>query len=250
MGDETFEISFEDLGIKPKQKILETTDLDINVYTDKVIGRVSNVTNNSEASYTLENAENGVYGWYAEVTDEFGGISRTNVNYFTVDKDITKPIITLPEENEFPIGYDFNPMDGVTANDDRDGDITYKITVEGFVDTSKSGNYTLTYQVVDNGGNIEIVSRLVTIKSIDIPNIDINDNNSNNSNNSNNKNNSNTQNSNGNKLEANGSNNNTNSNNNLIRAGNESILYLMGLSLTLILSGVVLLKKKILKNRV
>lgn len=250
LGDETFEISFEDLGIKPKQKILETTDLDINVYTDKVIGRVSNVTNNSEASYTLENAENGVYGWYAEVTDEFGGISRTNVNYFTVDKDITKPIITLPEENEFPIGYDFNPMDGVTANDDRDGDITYKITVEGFVDTSKSGNYTLTYQVVDNGGNIEIVSRLVTIKSIDIPNIDINDNNSNNSNNSNNKNNSNTQNSNGNKLEANGSNNNTNSNNNLIRAGNESILYLMGLSLTLILSGVVLLKKKILKNRV
>ena len=26
-----------------------------------------------EISYTLKNAENGIYGWYAEVTDDFGG---------------------------------------------------------------------------------------------------------------------------------------------------------------------------------
>ena len=48
------------------------------------------------AEYTMEDAQDGTFGWYAEVTDEYGGLSRTNVNYVTVKKDRTAPVITLP----------------------------------------------------------------------------------------------------------------------------------------------------------
>lgn len=166
LGEESFDISFADLGIEPKQKTIETTDIDVNVYTDEVFGTVNNVTNDTEISYTLENAENGVYGWYAEVTDDFGGLSRTNVNYFTVDKDIVKPTITLPKNNEIPLGTEFNPLDGVTASDDRDGDLTSKIVVSGTVDTSKEGEYTITYTVTDKAGNTEVVTRTITVKKV------------------------------------------------------------------------------------
>jgi len=166
LGEESFDISFADLGIEPKQKTIEATDIDVNVYTDEVFGTVNNITNDTEISYTLENAENGLYGWYAEVTDDFGGLSRTNVNYFTVDKDIVKPTIILPKNNEIPLGTDFNPLDGVTASDDRDGDLTYKIVISGNVDTTKEGEYTITYTVTDKAGNTEVVSRTITVKKV------------------------------------------------------------------------------------
>ncbi|WP_288221976.1 immunoglobulin-like domain-containing protein [uncultured Clostridium sp.] len=175
LGEEDFEISFADLGIEPKTKTIETTNLDVNVYTDEVIGVVNNVTNDTEISYTLENAVNGVYGWYAEVTDDFGGLSRTNVNYFIVDKDIVKPVITLPENNIIPLGAEFNPKDGVSAKDDIDGDLTSKIVVSGSVDTSKEGEYKITYTVSDSSGNTETVSRVITVENFENSNEENND---------------------------------------------------------------------------
>ncbi|VYU37469.1 DUF5011 domain-containing protein [Clostridium paraputrificum] len=239
LGEETFEINFAELGIEPKQKVIETTNLDINVYTDKVIGTVSGVTNDSDISYTLENAENGVYGWYAEVKDDFGGLSRTNVNYFTVDKDIVKPTITLPEENEFPVEYEFNPMDGVVATDDRDGDITSKVVVEGTVDTSKEGNYTIVYRVSDNAGNLTEVFRVVTIKRIEKPN---NGGNNGSHGNSSDNNSSNTGNSNDN---VNNENNSPkNSNNKLPQTGDNDLIHLVVSGLSAIVLGLYILKKK------
>lgn len=244
LGEESFDISFSDLGIEPKQKIIETTDLDVNVYTDEVIGTVNNVTNDTEISYTLENAENGVYGWYAEVTDEFGGLSRTNVNYFTVDKDIVKPTITLPENNTVALGTEFNPMDGVTASDDRDGDLTSKIVVEGNVDTSKEGDYTITYTVSDNSGNTETVSRVITVKKIgesneeeDNDKVDPDKDNDNNSNNNNDY-------VSGDKTE---DTNKDKNNNKLPQTGNESVISLGALALSLIIAGLALGKKKVLR---
>lgn len=249
LGEEDFEISFEDLGIEPKQKTIETTDLDVNVYTDEVIGTVNNVTNDTEISYTLENAENGMYGWYAEVTDEFGGRSRTNVNYFTVDKDIVKPVITLPENNIVALGTEFNPMDGVIAKDDRDGDLTSKVVVSGIVDISKEGDYTITYTVADNSGNTETVSRVITVKKIgsstteDDNDIVDQDNNSNNGNNNSNDNNDyvgeDT-------IEDDNIEQNDSS---LPQTGNESAISLAVIALSLIVGGFALAKKKVLGYR-
>lgn len=240
LGEESFDISFTDLGIEPKQKTIETTGIDVNVYTDEVFGTVNNVTNNTEISYTLENAENGLYGWYAEVTDEFGGLSRTNVNYFTVDKDIVKPTITLPKNNEIPLGTEFNPLDGVTASDDRDGDLTSKVIISGDVNTNKEGNYTITYMVADNAGNTEKISRIVIVKEMAGSNIDIDNDKVNTDKNNNNY-------SDEKKTES----FNKNENNKLPKTGSEAIIYIATLAASLILVGLALAKEKIfnLKHR-
>lgn len=274
LGEESFDISFADLGIEPKQKIIETTDIDVNVYTDEVFGTVNNVTNDTEISYTLENAENGLYGWYAEVTDDFGGLSRTNVNYFTVDKDIVNPTITLPKNNEIPLGTEFNPLDGVTASDDRDGDLTSKIVVTGNVDASKEGEYTIIYTVTDKAGNTEVVSRIITVKKVggSTPGEDDNNGNNDGNNSGTGSGNGNNSGNNGGSGSVNGNNDGANSGNgnnggtnsgsdygsnscnsvddsnkdNLPETGSESVIYLALGALTLIGAGLVLAKKKVL----
>ena len=59
-------------------------------------------------------------------------------------------------------GSSFNDP-GATATDNKDGDITSQIKVSGSVDTSKVGEYTLTYQVTDKAGNKAEEKRKVTV---------------------------------------------------------------------------------------
>ena len=78
----------------------------------------------------------------------------------------------MSEENKPPIinanditlekGRYFDPLDGVTALDDEDGNLTNKIIVkENEVNVSKKGVYKVTYEVTDSKG-------LVTKKSISV----------------------------------------------------------------------------------
>lgn len=51
------------------------------------------------------------------------------------------------------VGDTFNPLKGVTANDEEDGDITENIEVfSNTVDTTKSGTYQVIYKATDNEG--------------------------------------------------------------------------------------------------
>lgn len=53
--------------------------------------------------------------------------------------------------------------EGATATDNKDGDLTSKITKEGSVDTSKDGKYTITYKVKDNNDNEATAQRTVFV---------------------------------------------------------------------------------------
>lgn len=53
---------------------------------------------------------------------------------------------------------------GASATDEKDGDLTNVIQIEGTVDTSKEGEYTITYKVADNSGNESTKNRIVTVK--------------------------------------------------------------------------------------
>lgn len=53
---------------------------------------------------------------------------------------------------EINVGDNFNPMEGVTAIDQNGNDITKNIKVDGNVDTSKEGKYTLHYTYKDGKG--------------------------------------------------------------------------------------------------
>lgn len=171
-GEEDFTVSFADLGIVPAKKTLEVSSLDVNVYGDELIGAAEGVDSGERAEYTMKDAQDGTFGWYAEVTDEYGGLSRTNVNYVTVKKDRTAPVITLPEKTEIHVGDVFDPMEGVTAVDGKDGDLTGAVQVMGSVDTSREGTYTLTYQVSDKAGNTAVAERTVVVLAEETPGTD------------------------------------------------------------------------------
>lgn len=107
-----------------------------------------------------------------QVTDDSFTITtyRSNdmsvIDTFTINKtsDTTAPVITLPEDNEIQVGDQFDPMEGVTAADDVDGDLTGDIQVEGKVDTQNPGSYDLTYRVSDKAGNEATATRTVVVK--------------------------------------------------------------------------------------
>ena len=58
----------------------------------------------------------------------------------------------------------FDPKAGAAASDEEDGDLTDKITVEGSVDTSKEGEYTLVYSVTNSRGKTATFTRTVTVR--------------------------------------------------------------------------------------
>lgn len=124
---------------------ITATDAEDGDITSRIKIVSSNVDVNNE----------GVYVVTYEVTDKDGASTRKSI-----DVTVMKPIA---DKNEAPvinasdrtikIGENFNPLDGVTAYDKEDGDITAKIeVVENMVDINSIGKYSVTLEVVDSAG--------------------------------------------------------------------------------------------------
>lgn len=77
--------------------------------------------------------------------------------------DTTKPVISGATTTTVPQGSTFDPMAGVSATDDKDGDITNKVTHTGTVDTNTPKTYTVVYTVSDAAGNTTTVTRQVIV---------------------------------------------------------------------------------------
>ncbi|MBR3163499.1 MAG: transglycosylase domain-containing protein [Clostridia bacterium] len=83
----------------------------------------------------------------------------------TPSQSNSKPKITLNGKPSMTltVGETFTDP-GATAKDDKDGDITSKITTKGSVDTTKAGSYTISYTVSNSSGVTTTVKRTVTVK--------------------------------------------------------------------------------------
>ena len=74
------------------------------------------------------------------------------------------PVINAKDQT-LTVGDKFDPMKGVTATDQEDGDLTDKIVItKNTVDTSKVGKYTVDYEVTDNDGTRVRKTIVVTVK--------------------------------------------------------------------------------------
>ena len=60
-------------------------------------------------------------------------------------------------------GEAFDPLEGITATDTVDGDITSGITVTGAYNINSAGTYTLTYKVTGSDGNEVTATRVLTV---------------------------------------------------------------------------------------
>ncbi len=99
---------------------------------------------------------------YYRVTDSSGNTAtaKREIQYY----DPNPPELTLKGGDPFQItvGSEFQDP-GCEAVDDCDGDITDRVQVEGSVDTSAVGEYTLTYSVCDSFGNPATATRTVKV---------------------------------------------------------------------------------------
>lgn len=78
--------------------------------------------------------------------------------------DVTAPELTLLGEATMKIIARSEFVDpGYTAADDRDGDLTAAVQIEGEVDVNWCGSYTLTYTVSDAAGNTATAERVVEV---------------------------------------------------------------------------------------
>lgn len=79
--------------------------------------------------------------------------------------DKTAPVFSMPATSKVAYGSKFNALEGVTAFDDRDGDVTKSITVVNNLNTSRPGTQTVVYRVKDKAGNSTEFKRSVTVLS-------------------------------------------------------------------------------------
>jgi len=98
----------------------------------------------------------GLYAITYDVKDNAGNQATqiTRTVKISLPKDTTKPVITLNGDASITLMQGTAYTDeGVTAIDDRDGNISSSITVHNSVDINKLGDYTITYDVKDSAGN-------------------------------------------------------------------------------------------------
>lgn len=111
-----------------------------------------------------------------EVTDDALTLTTYRVTDLSVvdavrleKPDTTAPVLTVPASSTLTVGADFDPLAGVTAADNRDGDLTRAITVTGAVEMSTPGNYELQYSVSDAAGNTASATRKVSVIAAAVP---------------------------------------------------------------------------------
>ena len=110
----------------------------------------------------------GTYKVSYSATDSGGKTSRAqstvkvNPKTGTINK---APVITASDKT-IKVGDKFNPLEGVTAHDEEDKDLTKSIKVaKNEVDTSKPGTYKVVYEVTDSDGARATKEITVTVKS-------------------------------------------------------------------------------------
>ena len=97
-----------------------------------------------------------------QVSDKAGNSTKIERKITRIDDQL--PTINLKGGQEL-IWYLGNQYidPGYIASDNCDGDLTDKVQVKGEVNVNKSGNYQLTYQVSDSGGNTYSIQRTVKV---------------------------------------------------------------------------------------
>ncbi len=171
---------------KPKAE-----NISINMDEDTIKNITLKANDADEDKLTYKIIQNPLHGTlsgkapnlsYAPVKDYFGkdsftyrandgkddsNIAKVSITIADVpEPDKTAPVITLKGSSTITLLQGQTYIEaGAVAKDDKDG--TIKVTMNGKVDTTKIGTYTITYTAIDKAGNRSVKRRKVIIKSSD-----------------------------------------------------------------------------------
>lgn len=118
------------------------------------------LTSRVQVSGSVDTQKIGLYPLTYQVSDSDGHISE---QVRTVEVYSMKPVFTGLGDTSITLGTAFDPLAGVSAHDEEDGDLTARIQVSGNVDSNTIGRYILTYQVSDSAGQQVTQTRNVAV---------------------------------------------------------------------------------------
>ncbi|PEJ58847.1 hypothetical protein CN692_07685 [Bacillus sp. AFS002410] len=127
----------------------------------------SDLTKNIEVTGFVNTNVTGTYTLTYTVSDTSGNVVTVTRKITVIDN--IRPVISGATNKNANMNSTFNPLTGVTAKDNIDGDLSKQIKVNGSVNTKKKGLYTLTYTVSDKAGNKTVVVRKITVKDLTKP---------------------------------------------------------------------------------
>jgi len=97
------------------------------------------------------------------LTDTSGNVGRVKAK-LTVVADTTFPTFSPMEDLTVNIGQTVSYRKGITATDDRDGELTFQIDSSS-VNLEEEGTYTITYTATDSSGNTTTVERRINVSA-------------------------------------------------------------------------------------
>ncbi|ERJ11137.1 immunoglobulin-like domain-containing protein [Haloplasma contractile] len=104
----------------------------------------------------------GTYTVYVTVTDTSG--NSTDTSFIVTIEDTIAPTFSGVKDRTVRVGVNaFDPLEGITANDTNDGELTEHIEISGDYDLGKHGDYTLTLKVKDESGNEKTTTYTLTV---------------------------------------------------------------------------------------
>ena len=144
----------------------DASDLTVNSSTGVV-------SLNVDPDYEVKNS----YSFTVTASDAASNTSDPTTVTFSITDivDSTSPVITLLGTSTVTHEQGTTYTDaGATATDSVDGDLTSSISIVNPVDVSTSGEYTITYNVIDAAGNTATqVTRVVTVVKVNVSSTNI-----------------------------------------------------------------------------
>ena len=101
------------------------------------------------------------------VRDSSGNYAAKERTIIKGDKESPKIILNGNQEITLLLNQEYTEF-GATAQDNCDGDVSASLKIEGSVDTSNLGEYTITYKATDTKGNVGVAYRKVIVKEEEI----------------------------------------------------------------------------------
>lgn len=129
-----------------------------------------NISSSITTTSDLDMGFTGIYYITYNVKDAGGNAALPITRVVYVIRDQNKPVITLNGSDTVNIEvFSTYNEDGATAMDNKDGNISNSITIEGSVNTNVTGTYILNYIVIDQAGNRAQKQRVVIVKDSQKP---------------------------------------------------------------------------------